>query len=241
MSNSTSNRLGIMVLDRKYRLVAGNAGREDSYPFPVITRTIAGLYNPPTIPVRHIDGTLSQEANRFLQCAQQLEKEQVKAIIASCGFFSAMQEIVNDAISVPLYTSPLLLIGVALSTMESRGKCGILTLFGEVLEKGYLDCIRGYERDRVVLSDMSEAHEFRRMITEDRDDVDEACLRREVLEGAERLVESDARISSIVIECSDMTPYSESIRKGLGLPVYDYFTLARIAYYSNGIREAFDE
>ena len=227
-------RLGIMVLDRKYLLVKGNAGRTDSYPFPTVSKVITGLYNPPTPPVYDGSGNLKHDAKKFMRCAFELQEMGVIAIISSCGFFCAMQEPASKILKVPIYTSPLFLIPFVLSVIPSTCKCGVVTLFRDVLYNGYLSYIVGNNTERIVLADMSQAFEFRRMIENDRADVNESLLRKEVFNASVQLARSDPSISALIMECSDMTPYSAAVRNAINIPVYDYTTLARMAYYSNG-------
>ena len=48
---------------------------------------------------------------------------------------------------------------------------------------------------------------------------------REVLETAERTVRSDASIGALVLECTNLAPYSRDIGRLTGLPVFDIVTL----------------
>jgi len=226
-------KLGIMILDRRYRLVPGNAGRQSTYDFPVEIRKIEGLFNPPSPPVRNELGELSEDAKKFLLTAQELERSGVSAIMSSCGFFSLMQCEANSAVKIPVYTSPLMLIPIVQTLIPTEARIGLLTLFKEYLTHQYFRGIYGIDMDRIVFSDMSKAHEFRRMINQDSPSVNEGELKYEVIKAALDLAQKGNDIEAIVVECSDMTPYSEEIRRLTKLPVYDYRTLGQIAYNSS--------
>lgn len=228
-------RLGILVLDRKYRLVAGNTAREDSYNYPVVLWKVEGLFNPPRPPVYDRSGELTKEARIFISAAQELEKVEVSAIVSSCGFFSLIQTEVSKALRIPVYTSPLLLIPFVQTILPPIANVGLLTLFKEYLSEDYFSMIPRIDMNRLVISDMRNAREFRRMIIQDIDNIDERDLEKEVLTAAGELVKSGPDIGAIVVECSDMTPYSEKIRRKTGLPVFDYRTLADIAYQASFI------
>ena len=52
-----------------------------------------------------------------------------------------------------------------------------------------------------------------------------ATLQREVLEAADRIVRADASIGALVLECTNLAPYSRDIARLTGLPVFDMVTL----------------
>jgi Asp/Glu/hydantoin racemase len=55
--------------------------------------------------------------------------------------------------------------------------------------------------------------------------LDEARFRQEVVGTVRSLVERHPAIRAIVLECTDLPPCSEAIRRELGLPVFDFVTL----------------
>lgn len=228
-------KLGILTLDRGYRLVPGNIARADSHPFPVLIKTVKGLYNPPSVPLRNQSGNLNEGAELFLNALKELSEQEtsVKAVIGSCGFFSLLQQEANQAVSLPVYTSPLLLVPFAQSFIPYEKKVGIITLFKEYLTREFFESIPGIDLKRIILSDMTQAAEFRKMIDQDSAEVDEKLIRQEVLQAACDLKERHRSIGAIVVECSDMPPYSNLIRETLGLPVLDYRILAYMAYHSS--------
>ena len=72
---------------------------------------------------------------------------------------------------------------------------------------------------------MPPGSEFQRAIREGDASVPFATLRREVLETAERTVRADASIGALVLECTNLAPYSRDIGRLTGLPVVDVVTL----------------
>jgi hypothetical protein len=52
-----------------------------------------------------------------------------------------------------------------------------------------------------------------------------ATLQREVLGVAERAVRADGNIGALVLECTNLAPYSRDIAHLTGLPVFDVVTL----------------
>jgi hypothetical protein len=52
-----------------------------------------------------------------------------------------------------------------------------------------------------------------------------ATLQREVLEAADRMVRADTSIGALVLECTNLAPYSRDIARLTSLPVFDMVTL----------------
>ena len=227
-SNNEKPKLGILILDRKYPLFIGNVGNPLSYDFPVLVQKIDGLYNPPTPPIYNNHNELIKEAQLFINSAINLQKTNVNVIISSCGFFALMQQEVSKILNIPVLTSPLLLIPILLNIIPQKQKIGVITLYREYLTPEYFKAVGVEDTSRILLSDMSNANEFKKMIEKDSVYVDERKIREEILRSVDLLINSDSNIGVLVIECSDMPPYSNDIRKLTKLPVYDYFDLIKI-------------
>ncbi len=72
---------------------------------------------------------------------------------------------------------------------------------------------------------MPPGSEFQRSIREGDPSVPFATLQREVLEAADRMVRADASIGALILECTNLAPYSRDIARQTGLPVFDMVTL----------------
>ena len=57
-------------------------------------------------------------------------------------------------------------------------------------------------------------------------------LRQEVLAAARRLMENAPDIGAIVLECTNLPPYSLDIQELTGLPVFDVVTLTHYVYHA---------
>ena len=56
-----------------------------------------------------------------------------------------------------------------------------------------------------------------------------AC-RREMVAAAEDLLRSHPAVGAIILECTNMPPFSLAIQQAVGLPVFDVVTLIKHAY-----------
>lgn len=60
--------------------------------------------------------------------------------------------------------------------------------------------------------------------------MDQCC--QELLIVVEELVNSDQNIGAIILECTNMSPFSAAIQNRVGLPVFDIVTLIDYIYSS---------
>lgn len=217
--------IGIITLDRRYPLLPGNIASPDTYNFPVRIQKIPGLYNPPKLN----SPKWKHDIENILHVANDLIANAAQAIVFSCGFFSLIQREMTRKLSVPVFTSPLMLIPFVAESIPGNGKLGILTLFKDSLTKDYFSSVGVSTQiyKRLVLSDMSDAYEFRRIILVDASTADIDKWRDEVVNASCRLVKENPEIKLLLLECSDMPPFSCLIQKAIGLPVIDYYSLVK--------------
>ena len=67
------------------------------------------------------EGASSRRQNIFIEKARELEAEGVRAITTGCGFFAKYQKAAANALTAPLFNSPLLLVPMV-SRMIGKGK-----------------------------------------------------------------------------------------------------------------------
>jgi hypothetical protein len=100
---------------------------------------------------------------------------------------------------------------------------GVLTFSAESLTARHLEAV-GVD-PATPIRGMPPASHFQRAIRENDTSVPFATLQREVLGLAETTVRADATIGALVLECTNLAPYSRDIARLTGLPVFDAVTL----------------
>jgi hypothetical protein len=70
-----------------------------------------------------------------------------------------------------------------------------------------------------------EGTEFSRVILEDRPRLDVEAARREHVRAAEGLCRAHPEVGALVLECTNMPPYRDAIRRATGRPVFDLVRL----------------
>jgi hypothetical protein len=74
--------------------------------------------------------------------------------------------------------------------------------------------------------------EFVRTYVGNRTHVDTDDLDEEIAKLAESLVRQHPDVGAIVLECANFSPFSQTVRRVTGLPVFDLFTLGLHAYHA---------
>ena len=97
--------VGILMLDTRFPRIPGDMGNATTFPFPVRYHRVTGA-NPDLVVRRGAEGLLPN----FIEGARALEREGVGAITTNCGFLIKYQRELAAAVSVPVFTSSLLLV-----------------------------------------------------------------------------------------------------------------------------------
>ena len=164
--------------------------------------------------------------------AMRRQAEGVGAITSACGFLVIFQKQLADAVSVPLYASSLIQVPMVHRMLGSNRKLGLLVARKDSLTRRHLEAI-GAESIPLCIAGMEEQPEFREVMLEARRaELDVDRLEHEVLGQAERLASENRDLSALVIECTDLVPFSHAIQARLGLPVFDIVTLTEMVHRS---------
>jgi hypothetical protein len=73
---------------------------------------------------------------------------------------------------------------------------------------------------------VSPASHFADVFLNDAPHLDPASAEGEVVAAARALVQREPRVGALVLECANMPPYRQAVRRATGLPVYDAVSFA---------------
>lgn len=210
--------IGILMLETYFERFFGDIGHAATWPFPVQYRIVHGA-----VPNRVTDLLNHDLLAPFAEAADELMAAGVDGITTTCGFLSLYQEDLTAHCSVPVATSALLQVPMVQRILPKGKRVGILTFSEEQLTGPYLE--RAGVNPETPVVGLPKDSEFQRSIREGDASVPFEVLQGEALAAAERLVKSDPTIGAIVCECTNLTPYSHTINKRLGVPVFDMVTM----------------
>jgi aspartate/glutamate racemase len=217
--------IGVISLDTAFTKIPGHMRNVSTFDFPVIYCVVPGAT--PQRVVTEADPTLLQP---FIHAAQELQAHGARAITSACGFLALFQQELADAVSVPLYSSSLIQVPMVHRMIRHDRKVGLLVANKRTLTRRHLAAV-GADAVPVCVADMSTQREFREVILEARrPDLDVARLELEVLSVIGQLAHDNQDMDAIVIECTDLVPFSYAIQSRTGLPVFDIVTLTEMVY-----------
>jgi Asp/Glu/hydantoin racemase len=226
--------VGIALFDgRRYPMVPGDVGNASTYDFPVRLKVVKGLYDCPKPPGADPSGAPPPEVALLIDAARELEADGVRAVVTCCGFFSLVQDALADAVKVPVFTSPLLLIPVIARMIGRRRTIGVLTASEPLLTRPYL-AAAGVDRSvPLAVAGLERSSEF--MATHmggTRTSLDVDLLRQEVVTIARDLAARNPDLGALVLECSTLPSFAADIQDAVGLPVFDYVGFINLIYRS---------
>ncbi|MGX8009911.1 aspartate/glutamate racemase family protein [Mesorhizobium sp. ORM8.1] len=158
-----------------------------------------------------------------IEAAVELRDRGVKAITGACGFMAFFQEDVEAAVEIPVFLSSLMQIPFIHALCG--GSVGLITANASRLTPRHFEACKVPSTVPLAIAGMEDRTEFREAILEERGTLDSAAIEREVTEVARALVEQNADVRSILLECSDLPPYAHAIQAATGRPVFDFITM----------------
>ena len=205
------NQLGVLMLDTRFPRVVGDIGNPATFDFPLRYRIVRGAS--PQRVVREGDPALLQP---FIDAGRALVDDGATAITASCGFLVLFQRELQAALPVPVWTSSLLLLA-------GLNGAGIVTVDAASLTRDHLRAAGA--APETPIEGLAAGCAFQRTLLNDEATLDIDDARTETVAAALRLTARHPRLSTIVLECTNMPPYADAVRDATGCTVLDITTL----------------
>src|SRR5881396_2922953 len=217
--------VGILMLDTRFPRIPGDMGNAATFPFPVRYHRVRGA-GPDLIVRRGAEGLLPA----FVEGARALEGEGVGAITTNCGFLVKYQHELAAAVRVPVFTSSLLLVPLVYRLLPPGRRVGVMTVNAGTLTAEHL-AGAGIGGDiPIAVAGMETEKEFTRVLLGNELVLDVDAVREEHVRVARRLVAEHGDIGAVVLECTNMPPYTADIQRETGLPVFDIVSLVTLAH-----------
>ncbi|HRI17929.1 MAG TPA: aspartate/glutamate racemase family protein [Burkholderiaceae bacterium] len=205
-------RLGVLMLDTRFVRLPGDIGHPATFDFPVCRGVVDGAT--PRRVVHERDPALLRP---FIAVAQALiEAQGATAITTSCGFLVLWQRELEAALPVPVWTSSLLLL-------PGLAHAGVVTVDASALTVRHLMAAGGDPATPV--EGLAPGCALQRTLLEDLPQLDAADAERQVVAAAERLLGRAPELTDIVLECTNMAPHAQAVRRATGRRVHDITTL----------------
>jgi Asp/Glu/hydantoin racemase len=220
--------LGILMLEARFARIPGDMGNAATWPCTVRYRVVKGA-SPERVVLQGATGLLAS----FLDAAVELVSLGAEAITTNCGFLSLFQRELAAHVGVPVASSSLMQVPWVQATLPPGKRVGVVTVSASSLTARHLEAV-GVPVDTPLVGTEEGVEFFRVLILGEKQDLDVALAERDILAAGRRLLAAHPEVGAIVLECTNMPPYAHALRRALGVPVYDIYSL--ITWWHSGIR-----
>jgi Asp/Glu/hydantoin racemase len=217
--------VGVLMLDTRFPRIHGDMGNASTFHFPVRYHRVTGA-DPDLVVRRGAEGLLPA----FVEGARALEREGVGAITTNCGFLIKYQAELARAVRVPVFTSSLLLVPLVHRMLPPGQRVGIMTVNASSLTSEHLSGAGIGADVPLAVVGLETEKEFTRALLDNELELDVGLAREEHIRVARRLVSEHPDVGAIVLECTNMPPYTADIQRETGRPVFDILSLVTMAH-----------
>jgi len=221
--------IGILMLDTNFPRIPGDIGNSYSYNFPVRYKVVKGAKT---------DKIMGDEPDLdmlqpFIQAAQELEREGVKAITTSCGFLSLFQKELSKAVSIPVFTSGLILVPLVRTMLNKEKKIAIFTERAHHLNERHFNGVGWSAKDiPVIVKGMKENAVFPSVFIGNSPVLETEILRQEMEQMAREVMAEHPNTGAIILECTNMGPFTANIQAIAGVPVFGINNIFELIHYA---------
>jgi Asp/Glu/hydantoin racemase len=218
--------VGILMLETRFPRIPGDVGNAATWPFPVLYKVVRDA-TPDRVVRQQADGL----KKAFIDAAQELVAAGVDGITTNCGFLSLFQDELAAACGVPVAASSLLQVNMVNSLLPAGKRAGILTISKATLTEAHL--VGAHVPLDTPVGGTDDGLEFSRAILDNELELDVEQSRKDVVDAGLAMQYEHADLGALVLECTNMPPFSADLAMATGLPVYDYYSL--ITWFQSGL------
>jgi len=214
--------LGVIRLDYHYPPAPGDVAHPGSYAYDVHYQMVKGL----TFEMCQ-SGKLTPEVEKaFLQGIKDLEAKGVSVITGDCGFMMWLQELARRNTKLPVIMSSLATLPAITASYTNDEQVAIFTANGksllgmESLIKA--ECGVDVQDKRYIFVGCEEVPGFEAVALGEK--VDVAKVTPGIVKKAQEILTKHPKVRAILMECTELPPYSDAVRHICGIPVFDAIT-----------------
>ncbi|QQK79624.1 aspartate/glutamate racemase family protein [Salicibibacter cibi] len=215
--------IGILMLETTFHRPIGDIGNPKTFAFPVIYKTVKGA----TVARAMYRAGDRELIDLFVQAAKEMENEGAKAITTSCGFLAIFQQEIQRALTIPFFSSSLLQIPFA--SCVTGGTVGVMTAARSRLTTKHLKGVDAHHHP-VVIDGMDDQPAFTSAIVDQTENLDVNTVAKEMKQVTIRLLQNHPEVRAIVLECTNMPPYKNTLQAITDIPIFDMNTLMNDTY-----------
>lgn len=217
---SVARTVGILSLETEADRFERSLLHPDTFDCRVIEEKLKGVWVPQIL--------AGSEALRpaFLDAARRLEQRGADLIVSNCGFTVLYHRAIQQAVTVPVANSSLLLLPGLAHMCRPGARIGVGTFDGTRLtEKHWRAAWPQYEAERVVVADIHGTDTWRDWCLDSpKYDYESSC--RDIDRMADRLAQRDVDV--VLLECAVFPAFTSRIAARVQRPVFDLLSLVEL-------------
>ncbi|WP_290698446.1 aspartate/glutamate racemase family protein [Amphritea sp.] len=215
--------MGVISLESYFPKPAGHIKHPGSFDFPILYKTVKGAT------IDRLIGERDPELLKpFIEAAQELEREGVKAITGSCGFLALHQKEIADAVDVPVFMSSLIQVPLVSRFLKRDQKVGVVVANSDALSEDHLKGV-GITDEAIMVAGMQHQKQFSEVILHgNTDDLDMDLFEEELSSVIQSMLDESPEVGAIVLECTDLSHFAPILQQRFGLPIFDLSSLTRM-------------
>ena len=226
--------VGIIMLDTQFPRIIGDIGNAKSFGYPVLYERVENWKPNKVVLDLNMD-----DIEPFIDAAKKLKKAGCKVISTSCGFLSLFQKELVERVDATIVTSALLMAPMIKSTISNQKKVCILTANKSTLSDFHLSAVNIARGDYLIYG-LENEKTFTNFTVENWNEVDVDSCRDDLLRITRRAMEENDDIGAIILECTNMAPFSKDIQSMAGVPIFDIISLLNFMWGSLNKRSYYD-
>ncbi|MEA3359317.1 MAG: aspartate/glutamate racemase family protein, partial [Thermodesulfobacteriota bacterium] len=134
-----------------------------------------------------------------------------------------------DSVSVPVFTSSLMQVPLIQKMLKKNQTIGIITAKKSSLTARHLKKVGIDDKILLQIEGLESCTEWSKIFLAPEEDIDISIVEKDVVNIA-CAMKKTSDIGAFVLECTDLPPFSDAIRKATDCPVFDFVTLTNFVY-----------
>ncbi|KAL7421328.1 hypothetical protein Q5752_004213 [Cryptotrichosporon argae] len=233
MSTKT-RKLGVLQLNTAFSRPPGDVSNPATWgDVPVVVRVVEEATSELVVG----GGWGKQLVDAFARAGQKLiEEENCVAFVTSCGFLATMHPLLAQRLPY-MGTSSLIQVAWLQNQVhpgpDSAQSVGVVTFKRSALTEKHLTSVGAHADTPITgLPETTDpAQGIFKAVLECRIPYDYEGMEAEVVSAALELVKANSKVKAIVLECTNMPPFTHAVEKATGLRVWDVVTLGKWLYH----------
>ncbi|MEM7250423.1 MAG: aspartate/glutamate racemase family protein [Pseudomonadota bacterium] len=219
-------RIGMLLLESQFPRIVGDGGNARTWPFPMLYEVVTGA-NPRNVVLEDARALLPL----FSEAAKRLVARGADGITTNCGFLVLLQDALADACGAPVAASSLLQVPWVQPLLPPTQRVGVITISERTLTPAHLTAA-GAPLDTPIVGTES-GDTFYRVIVNDELSLDVDKARDDIIRAGQSLCDAHPDVGAIVLECTNMSPYSRALSVAVERPVYDFYSF--VSWFHTGL------